>query len=189
LWDLAAFLPDEEGVREVVAEALTHAGYTVRIAGGVAQALAAVKHDPIHLLVTDLVMQDGSGQDLAYQLSQTNPMMKVLFMSGYSQNLVVDWRLQGTSFLQKPFDLDNLICKAQEILETRTAESLTGPNRQSRSGDRGARIRPLRIPLPPCRAKEGISGFLAPFARSNEEFTPWFMEPTLYFWGYAKPAE
>jgi PAS domain S-box-containing protein len=118
---------DEEGVREVVAEALTHAGYAVRVAGGVAQALAVAKHDPIHLLVTDLVMQDGSGQDLACQLAQTNPMMKVLFMSGYSQNLVVDWRLQGTGFLQKPFDLDNLVCKAQEILETRTAESLTGP--------------------------------------------------------------
>jgi len=56
---------DEEGVREVVGEALTQVGYAVRLADGVAEALAEAEDGPIHLLVTDLVMRDGSGPDLA----------------------------------------------------------------------------------------------------------------------------
>ncbi len=74
---------------------------------------------PIHLMVTDVVMPLMSGKELAEQLAPQRPEMKVLYMSGYPDNSIVQHGVlePGTEFLQKPFTLNTLEAKVREILD------------------------------------------------------------------------
>ena len=112
---------DEESVRELIAEALRAQGYNLLIAanGQEALALAAPANCHIDLMITDVVMPNMGGRELANRLAQSRPQMRVLYLSGYTEDAIVHQGVldPGTLFLQKPFSLDALAGKVREILE------------------------------------------------------------------------
>lgn len=112
---------DEPSVRGLVHETLRLQGYTVLEARhGIEALLTGARHGgPIHLLLTDVVMPQMSGPEVAEKLLTVRPGMKVLYMSGYPDHPVFD---QGgvsreTSFLAKPFSPNVLAKKVREILD------------------------------------------------------------------------
>ncbi|HUO35160.1 MAG TPA: CHASE4 domain-containing protein [Candidatus Acidoferrum sp.] len=117
------FVEDEESVRELVSEYLKAAGYNVleAIDGEHALQLATAHTEPIHLLVTDVVMPRLSGRELAVRVSVERPSLKVLYISGYTDDSVFRHGVLegGAPFLQKPFNLRVLAAKVREVLEDR----------------------------------------------------------------------
>ncbi len=111
---------DEPMVRGLVEEILVGAGYRVLTAGLPEHALeiAAVYDAPIHLLLTDVIMPRKSGRDIADALTPRRPDMRVLFMSGYTDDALVGRHVLGpnTLFLQKPFRPADLRRKVREAL-------------------------------------------------------------------------
>jgi two-component system cell cycle sensor histidine kinase/response regulator CckA len=73
----------------------------------------------VHLMVTDVVMPNMSGRELAKRLAPLHPEMKVLFLSGYTNDAIVHHGVleAGTPFLQKPFLPDGLAQKVREVLD------------------------------------------------------------------------
>lgn len=116
---------DEEGVRQLTREYLETYGYTVMQAadGHAALELARVHQGPIHLLVTDIVMPGISGRELAERVVKIRPEMKVLYMSGYTDQAVVQHGMleSGSVLLQKPFTMGALAAKLREILAVEEA--------------------------------------------------------------------
>jgi PAS domain S-box-containing protein len=112
---------DAPRVREVVREILEMNGYRVLEAkhGGDAIELSERHRAPIQLMVTDVVMPQMSGRELAQRLARTRPNMRVLFMSGYTDNAIVRHGVlePGTAFLSKPFTPDALAAKVREVLD------------------------------------------------------------------------
>jgi DNA-binding response OmpR family regulator len=96
-------------------------GYTVLQAETATQALAvAAAHEgPIHLVVADVVMPGGSGRELARQLALTRTDTRVLYVSGYTDEAIVQHGIlePGLNFLQKPFTPGELARKVREILD------------------------------------------------------------------------
>jgi two-component system, cell cycle sensor histidine kinase and response regulator CckA len=112
---------DQDGIRDIVRESLRRNGYKVLIAvdGNEALQMASAYQDPIHLLVTDLVMPNIGGRELAQRLTPLRPGMKVLFMSGYSEHSALDIEAtsQAATVLQKPFSLDALARNVRRVLD------------------------------------------------------------------------
>lgn len=114
---------DQDGIRDIVRESLRRNGYKVLIAvdGNEALQMASAYPDPIHLLVTDLVMPNIGGRELAQRLMPLRPRMKVLFMSGYSEHSALDSENKemdpSTTILQKPFSLDALARNVRRVLD------------------------------------------------------------------------
>jgi len=112
---------DEELVRLMLVEVLKAAGYCVLEArhGEDALALAAKFQEPIDLLVTDITMPGFSGSELARRLGQDRPSMRVLFISGYTDQEAAHWNKldQPIHFLQKPFHPDAFLTRARQILD------------------------------------------------------------------------
>ena len=115
------FVEDEQSVRELVRDYLRGEGYSVLDAGDGIEALqvAAAHNGPIHILVTDVVMPRLSGRDLAARLSAERRNLKILFISGYTDDTVVRHGVLdgGVAFLQKPFNLKALAEKIREVLK------------------------------------------------------------------------
>jgi PAS domain S-box-containing protein len=115
------FVEDEESVRELVRDYLGTIGYRILEADDGVQALAlAAKHKgPIHMLITDVVMPRLSGRELAARLAAERGEMRVLFISGYTDDSVFRHGVLegGVAFLQKPFNLKALAQKIREVLE------------------------------------------------------------------------
>jgi PAS domain S-box-containing protein len=111
---------DEKGVRELAREYLEMSGYTVIEAenGHMALELAAMHAGQIHLLMTDVVMPGISGRELADRVGQIRPGIKILYMSGYTDQAVVHHGILETDavLLQKPFTAATLAAKLREIL-------------------------------------------------------------------------
>ena len=111
---------DEELVRKVVSKFLDKFGYTVLVAANGEEALRICREHkgPIHLLLTDVVMPGLSGKELATQLRELRPELKVLFMSGYTDNAIVKHGIleDGIAFVQKPFTHQALVWKVREVL-------------------------------------------------------------------------
>lgn len=111
---------DEEGVRAAVCLALESNGYTVLAArnGDEALQLCRQHSDPIHLLITDVVMPQMSGRQLADLVVAQRSRIKVLYLSGYTDDAVVRHGVleAGMAFLQKPFTPLALARKVREIL-------------------------------------------------------------------------
>jgi CheY-like chemotaxis protein len=113
---------DEAGVRELILEVLTERGYIILEArnGNEALRLCEQHSSPIHLLLTDVVMPGGmNGRELAEQLTSLHPELKVLYMSGYTDEAIIHHGVldRGTIFLQKPFTPNALERKAREVLD------------------------------------------------------------------------
>jgi CheY-like chemotaxis protein len=111
---------DEVGVRELVRDLLKRCGYTVIEASDVNDALALfTRHrDAIQLLVTDIVMPQMNGRQLAQQFMAERPGLKVLYMSGYTDDQVlVQDAAAVPSFLQKPFTPDVLARTVRAVLD------------------------------------------------------------------------
>jgi PAS domain S-box-containing protein len=113
-------IEDEEEVRDLAKEILEASGYRVLVACHAAEALPIVKsHDGIiHLVVTDVVMPQMSGPELAERIKTLRPNLRVLYMSGYADNAIVQHGVleAGLAFLQKPFTPDALVRKVREAL-------------------------------------------------------------------------
>jgi len=110
---------DEESLRDLNEEVLTGLGYTVLSAAHGAEALELAQHEPhIHVLLTDVVMPGMSGRELGEKLKIMRPEVKVLYMSGYTDNVIIHHGIlkPGVSFLQKPFTQDTLARKMREVL-------------------------------------------------------------------------
>ncbi len=113
---------DEELVRKFVRSILEKSGYTVLEAHHGSEALrVALQHPgPIHLLLTDMVMPLMDGKLLAQRMVGLRPGIRVLYMSGYSENAVVHYGVleSGTAFIEKPFTVETLAHKVRETLDT-----------------------------------------------------------------------
>ena len=111
---------DEEDVRAVVGEILRSHGYTVLEAddGDQALQLSAEHEGVIHLVVTDLVMPHMGGRELADRMMPGRPDVRVLFVSGYTDDTITDYEALGADFLEKPFTAPDLVRKVREVLNT-----------------------------------------------------------------------
>lgn len=121
---------DEEGVRELLRAVLTEHGYTVLAARhGRDALLESERHEgPIHLLATDVVMPEMGGRELVAQLLPRRPGLKVLFISGYSNDEVVRRGVDETAaaFVHKPFSPAELVQKVRQVLDESTAPAAAG---------------------------------------------------------------
>ncbi len=112
---------DEASVRNFLRSVLQRDGYKVLEAEDGRQAIALAQRfeGPIHLLLTDLMMANMGGKELARRMSVLRRDMRVLFMSGYAEEAVLQHGeiLGGSRFLQKPFSPDTLARKVREILD------------------------------------------------------------------------
>jgi CheY-like chemotaxis protein len=114
---------DQDGLRLLAEELLLEAGYKVLSApnGRVALKLVEGYPDKIDLLITDVVMPEMNGPDLAQRLLGLRPALMVLFVSGYSGDALLHRGAieNGTAFLQKPFTPNGLQSKVTEMLQNR----------------------------------------------------------------------
>ena len=110
-------------VRQLVRQVLDKNGYRVLEAHNGEAAIQLCKMDeaPIHLLVTDVIMPGGmNGYEVARLLTSFYPSMKVLYISGYAGEAIVQHGIleKGAAFLQKPFTPKILAQKVREVLDT-----------------------------------------------------------------------
>jgi PAS domain S-box-containing protein len=111
---------DDAGVRQLTSSFLRHLGYQVTAAADPSEGLAAlqVAERPFDLLLTDVVMPGMNGRQLAEQVLAKHPQTKVLYMSGYTDDIIVRHGvLDGkVSFIGKPYTLEQLASKLREVL-------------------------------------------------------------------------
>jgi len=112
---------DEMPVRSAAVRILHRLGYTVLEAGNGEEALRLVQNNTseIHLLLADVVMPRMNGKELADQLKAVRPGLKILFMSGYTDNTIMDNGVftESAAYLQKPFSEVTLAHKIRELLD------------------------------------------------------------------------
>ncbi|HEX6823733.1 MAG TPA: PAS domain-containing protein [Candidatus Sulfotelmatobacter sp.] len=113
---------DDEQLRALTSSVLTHCGYNVLVARAPEEGLAICKlpsHD-IRLLVTDVVMPRMNGRQLAEQAQGIRPRMRVLYISGYTNDAIAHYGVldPGLWFLPKPYALSSLIAKVREVLDS-----------------------------------------------------------------------
>jgi two-component system, cell cycle sensor histidine kinase and response regulator CckA len=112
---------DEPAIMKISKMMLQMLGYQVLTASTPTEAIRSAQEypGPIHLLITDVVMPEMNGCDLANQLQSFNPGIKVLFMSGYTANVIAHHGLLDKSvhFIQKPFSKNEIAAKIRQILE------------------------------------------------------------------------
>ena len=112
---------DEDVVRELAKEILELSGYEVIAVPDGQEAISVVRTrgDEIKLLLTDVVMPGLSGPELALEMRRERPELKVLFISGYSEEDLWSGELkkEGTAFLSKPFKPTDLVVKVRQVLD------------------------------------------------------------------------
>jgi two-component system cell cycle sensor histidine kinase/response regulator CckA len=120
-FETVLLVEDEASLRALVRECLEGSGYTVLEARHAMEALEIVERTapPIHLLMTDVVMPQMSGRELAERLAAPHPEIKVLYMSGYTDDAVVRHGVlsEDMPFLQKPFTGEALARKVRTVLD------------------------------------------------------------------------
>lgn len=116
---------DEAPVRRLVTEVLESGGYTVLSADGgeSALSLAASYNAPIQMLLTDVIMRDIGGSIVARRLSALRPDIRVLYMSGFTDDAIVQNGIlnASSSFIQKPFTPSQLLSKVGKVLDAPSA--------------------------------------------------------------------
>ena len=112
---------DDEALRRFARRILTHQGFHVIEAADGAEALevASAYADPVHLLLTDVIMPKINGLVLAERLLQERPDIGVLFISGYVETSMLLAKRPGSILLQKPFTPDSLIKAVSEVLASK----------------------------------------------------------------------
>jgi len=112
---------DEPSILKMTRMMLERMGYKVLAAGTAGEAFAHAREyiGEIHLLITDVVMPEMNGRDLAAKLVLLYPNLKLLFMSGYTANVIAHHGVldEGIQFIQKPFVKQNLAIKVREVLD------------------------------------------------------------------------
>jgi len=112
---------DEANLRYLARQYLEKQGYKVIEAadGAVAMQIAVAHEGTIHLLLTDVIMPGMNGRELAQRISEIRPNVKILYMSGYTENVIgQDGTLDaGVRLLQKPFNLRDLKSQVREVLD------------------------------------------------------------------------
>jgi CheY-like chemotaxis protein len=112
---------NEAAVRNLLEVALRKNGYTVLAAGSGSEALEVIRqhHGTIHLLITDVMMPDMDGPELARLVATLRPHTPTLFMSGYMDDTLDERgiRFATANFIQKPFSPSTLARKVREILD------------------------------------------------------------------------
>ena len=112
---------DDLAIRNLIAEILQPLGYQVRLAGSGTEALgiAETAGRSFDLLLTDVVMPGMNGEELARRLQEQYPHIKVIFMSGHSEETVIQHGIeqQGVAFLRKPILPGRLVAKLREVLD------------------------------------------------------------------------
>jgi signal transduction histidine kinase len=121
-WETLLIVEDEENVRKPLVQILTSRGYNVLEAADAAEAIRISQSHPgpIHLMVTDILMDGMSGVELAERLSFKRPEMRVLFATGYPAGLTEGTHIAGDAapLLKKPFSGRELAAKVREVLES-----------------------------------------------------------------------
>ncbi len=119
--EVILLVEDEQMILEMTTRVLEFHGYKVLPAATPGEAIRlAQKHSGhLHLLLTDVVMPEMNGRDLARNLVSLNPQLKCLFMSGYTANVIAHQGVldEGVHFIQKPFSMNDLTAKIREVLE------------------------------------------------------------------------
>ena len=119
---------DEEGVRTLARVILSRSGYKILEAknGGEALLICQSHQGPIEIMVTDVVMPNMSGHQLAQHVRPLRPEMKVLYLSGYTDDAIVRHGIIDSDmpFLQKPFTAEGLSRKVREVLDASNAPGL-----------------------------------------------------------------
>ncbi|HKO48344.1 MAG TPA: histidine kinase N-terminal 7TM domain-containing protein [Polyangiaceae bacterium] len=126
--ELIALVEDQALVRATTQRQLESLGYRVMAFEGAAQALPCLLGErELSLLVTDVVLAGSSGRELAEQLSRSRPELSVLFISGYTEDVVLRQgvELGEVNFLSKPFDLSELARAVRRALDARPAPRST----------------------------------------------------------------
>jgi len=112
---------DAESLQELTRVLLKNNGYTVLVAENGAEAIELAEHEdrPIHLLLTDVVMPGMSGREVANYLTAKRPDMRVIYMSGYTNDVIAHHGVldSGISFIEKPFSQETLMRKLREVLD------------------------------------------------------------------------
>lgn len=113
---------DEDAIREVTRRILTRNGHTVLTADGGAEAVALAEEvdEPIHLLLTDVVMPQMLGKEVAHAVRQARPGIRVLFMSGYAQPVLASQGTldEGVHLVEKPFSEAELVSAVRLALDS-----------------------------------------------------------------------
>jgi PAS domain S-box-containing protein len=126
---------DEDIVRQLVQEILQQCGYAVLVARNGEEALSISKRrkEPIHLMVTDVVMPQMNGRELAKRITQLRSGIRVLYISGYSDDFVAHRQAldSRTAFLQKPFTSEALARKVRQVLDAAKRKKVS-PKRMAR---------------------------------------------------------
>jgi CheY-like chemotaxis protein len=119
--EMILLVEDEQPVRELVCRVLDRCGYTVLVAGHPQDAMTVSNTYPgeIHLLVADVVMPGMSGKALAEQLVVSRPQLKILYISGYTDDAIVHHGVldEGVQLLQKPFAPPVLAQRVRDVLD------------------------------------------------------------------------
>ena len=114
-------IDDAAGVRELVRRFLVRLGYTVLSASNATEALALFDADPalVDAVLTDVVLPGGSGPEIVSQLLRRRPSLKVVYMSGYTEDVIVARGIlhPGIAFLHKPFTAVALQRRVREALD------------------------------------------------------------------------
>ncbi len=112
---------DNEQIRSLVFSILKQFGCTPVVAENGGEALSILKQHtgPLHLLLTDVVMPGMNGKQLFIQASKKYPDLKVIYMSGYTEDVIAHRGVleEDTAFIQKPFTVSELIDKILEVLQ------------------------------------------------------------------------
>ena len=112
---------DDDSVRRVADRILKRAGYSVRAAASGSEALALIQSldGPVHLVLSDVVMPGMTTSEFTQRLQELLPGVAVLFMSGYTDEVIVRHGLAqpGVRFLEKPFTVDTLLRRARDALQ------------------------------------------------------------------------
>jgi len=119
--EVLLLVEDEPAFVKLLEEILTSLGYRVLAASHPSAAIRLEKEHPaeIDLLITDIIMPEMNGKDLAEKLKELHPGLRVLFMSGYTDNVIAQQGIYNkqVSFIQKPFSMRNIAIKIREILD------------------------------------------------------------------------
>jgi len=118
---------DEPGILNITSQMLETQGYTVLKANTPGEAIQLVSSHGgiIHLLMTDVIMPEMNGSDLAKSILPSYPQMKRLFMSGYTADVIAHHGVldEGVHFIQKPFSLSAMAAKVREVLDSNKFET------------------------------------------------------------------